>query len=169
MSDIQTEMQKVLRVWDATPPVTTLSHGFKPTNNVSRVTFDAVKNTPGCEPKYYVEQLVEEGYKKASVSSLLAQMIRQGLLRRDDQGGLRATVPEYTPLKAPSKRKVGTVKRAYAKRAEPTITEAIASMRSKNPPARVPSGSSVDSIMDDISLTDANELYRRLHKFFGAT
>lgn len=71
---------------------------FAVTNNVTRTTFDFVRDNPGHLRTHIVNCLADKGYKRSSVHSLLGQMVRQGLLRETDNG-LYANQKEYTPIK----------------------------------------------------------------------
>lgn len=88
---------------------------FKTTNNVTRETFDFVRNNPGYSRTTAAEMLAAKGFKKASTSSLLGQMIKQGLLREKD-GGVFANQTEYTPLKTSKRKQAAPAKEAPAKR-----------------------------------------------------
>lgn len=76
------------------------SHTFKPTNNVSRETFNAVRDNPRLQYKDLVRMLGNRGFNTASVGSLLTQMYNAGILAKDDMGRYTALQTEYTPIKA---------------------------------------------------------------------
>jgi hypothetical protein len=79
---------------------------FKTTNNVTRSTFNAVRDNPGCTRKVILALLETKGFKLASTTSILSQMLKQRLIREEDDGTLHANFKEYMPLKATSKPKV---------------------------------------------------------------
>lgn len=79
-------------------PTQTKPFHFAVTNNVTRTTFDFVRDNPGHSRAHIVDCLADRGYKRSSVHSLLGQMVRQGLLR-DTDNGLYANQKEYTPIK----------------------------------------------------------------------
>ena len=123
MSDIQTALSKVLNEWDKSieennqpekqmETTQTKPYLFKTTNNVTRSTFDAVRDNPGCTRKVILAMLETRGYKLASTTSILSQMVKQRLLREEDDGKLYANFKEYVPLRATSKPKVKPVKKA---------------------------------------------------------
>lgn len=72
---------------------------FQTTNNVTRVTFDFVRDNPGMTRVEVARELAKQGYKPGSVSSLLGQMLKQGMMR-ESAYLLYATTNEYTPIKA---------------------------------------------------------------------
>jgi hypothetical protein len=174
MPDIQTEMQKILQAWDQpeTTETTKETTVFKPTNNVTQATFNFVRDNSGCARNDAIRILVAQGHKKSSVSSLIGQMLRQGHIYKDSDGLLRPNAKEYTPIKSSK-----TIAKREAKAKKPKsykvitsskglaalVDEPIAQTFEHRPDIRT----SIDVIMDTVSLNDAHELYRRLHLYFG--
>jgi hypothetical protein len=177
MPDIQTEMQKILHAWEQ--PETTEqpkeSTVFKPTNNVTQATFNFVRDNSGCTRNDAIRILVSQGHKKSSVSSLIGQMLRQGHIYKDSDGLLRPNGKTYTPIKSAKTmaKREGKEKKAKsykvitskqeAKGLAALVNEPIAQALEHRPDIRT----SIDVIMDTVSLNDAHELYRRLHLYFG--
>ena len=173
MPDIQTEMQKILQSWDQ-PEITETTKEttvFKPTNNVTQATFNFVRDNSGCARNDAIRLLVSQGHKKSSVSSLIGQMLRQGHIYKDSDGLLRPNGKVYTPIKSSK-----TIANREAKAKKPKtskvrtsgglaalVNEPIAKSFNHQPDIRT----SIDVIMDTVSLNDAHELYRRLHLYFG--
>lgn len=173
MPDIQTEMQKILQAWEQpeTTETTKETTVFKPTNNVTQATFNFVRDNSGCARNDAIRLLVSQGHKKSSVSSLIGQMLRQGHIYKDSDGLLRPNAKEYTPIKSSK-----TIAKREAKVKKPKtfklktsgglaalVNEPIAEALKHQPDIRT----SIDVIMDTVSLNDAHELYRRLHLYFG--
>ena len=168
MPDLQTAMQKILQSWEQPETTTTETTKetivFKPTTNTSRACFEIVRDNPGNSKKECIRLLGLKGFKPSSTSSLLSQMTRQGLIWRDSSGGLHPNAKEYSPLKA--------VKVFKAKKASPAKTSKL-----RTSDAKVDSGiaklieqsyrTKIQTILDELSLSDAHELYRELHKYFG--
>jgi hypothetical protein len=103
MPDIASALQKALNEWEPTvdipPPAPAPTKPyFTVTNNVTRVTFNYVRDNPGKNRVEVAKDLEKQGYKPGSVSSLVGQMIKQGLIRESAQL-LYATTNEYAPLK----------------------------------------------------------------------
>ncbi len=179
MPDIQTEMQKILQAWEQpeTTETTKETTVFKPTNNVTKETFNFIRDNSGCARNDAIRILVAQGHKKSSVSSLLGQMLRQGHIYKDSDGLLRPKGKEYTPIKSsktlakreakvkkPKSYKVITSKPSQeALGLAALVNEPIAKAFNHQPDIRT----NIDIIMDTISLNDAHELYRRLHLYFG--
>ena len=171
MPDLQTEMQKVLQAWE-TPETTETKPEepmFTPTTNTSRATFEAVRDDPGLGKPYYVRKLVALGHKKSSVYSLLAQMVRQGHIWVGTSGGLHPNQKEYAPLKCTrtlqNKAKKAT-KTSKVRTSKPEVAP-VPLEEVKQAIIGKPLRSKIDTILDEISLSDAHELYRQLHKYFG--
>lgn len=182
MPDIQTEMQKILQTWEnpypqpettetiEQPKETTV---FAPTNNVSKDTFNFIRDNSGCTRNDAVRLLVLKGHKKSSVSSLLGQMLRQGHIWKDSDGLLRPNAKEYTPIKS-AKTVAKREKKAKKSKTYNVITSNPSAdetpdylTETKRAIIGKPLRSKVDAILDDISLSDAHELYRNLHQYFG--
>ena len=177
MPDLKTEMQKILHAWEQ--PETTEqpkeSTVFKPTNNVTQATFNFVRDNSGCARNDAIRILVSQGHKKSSVSSLIGQMLRQGHIYKDSDGLLRPNGKVYTPIKSAKTiaKREGKEKKAKsykvitskqeAKGLAALVNEPIAQAFEHRPDIRT----SIDVIMDTVSLNDAHELYRRLHLYFG--
>ena len=174
MPDIQTEMQKILQAWEQPETIeeTKETTMFTPTNNVTKATFNFIRDNSGCARNDAIRLLVLQGHKKSSVSSLIGQMLRQGHIWKDSDGLLRPNGTEYTPIKSsktianrekkvkkPKSYKVITSSKGLAA----LVNEPIAEALKHQPDIRT----SIDVIMDTVSLNDAHELYRRLHLYFG--
>ena len=110
MQGIQTELKSTIDGWakDDTrdDARTRLPHAFKPTNNVSRETFNAVRDNPRLQHKEIARMLANRGFNHASIGSLLTQMHNCGMIAKDDTGRYTALQAEYTPIKAVKKKKV---------------------------------------------------------------
>ena len=79
---------------------------FPVTNNITRTVFNHVRDNPGTTFALTVKSL--PNYKMESISSLLSQMSRQGMLRREGSKAryqYYAAIPEFRPLKTASQKK----------------------------------------------------------------
>jgi len=167
---------------------------FNVTNNVSRVTFDYIKNNPGSTRKEIITALEHEGFGGGSVSSLIAQMRRNKMIH--ETNGLHyADINEYRPiktLKAINKEKEAQApKRKYEKKA---VTGIGALLREKLENMPEPSQAALDAaaramefkdlsraryvslvrtqdpdeIIKKLTVFQARELYDRLKQIFSA-
>jgi hypothetical protein len=108
---------------------------FQPTNNVSRESFNAVRDNPNKTNGELIKIMKDKGFNPSSVGSLLAQMARQGIVNRDAEGRFTTTQKEYTPIKAPpttKKKKVTITKRPYVKSGKYATKTGIAALETHN-------------------------------------
>lgn len=211
MPDIQTAfkqaLSKTLADWDdegEAPSVQPVSASFsqpiKPTqeipmkkpfgitNNISRVTFDYIKNNPGSTRKEIIEALEHKGFAGGSTSSLIAQMRRNKMIH-ETNNLYYADIPEYRPIKslkaikkmeeasAPPKRKyvkksdtAGGIGALLKERLDstpmPIVSEHTAPKERKFLTTLVRTRSPED-ILKDMTVYQAHELYTHLKKMFG--
>ena len=215
MPDIQTAfktaLSKTLQQWDddgEAPPLqpvsssfpqqtnptqpTTMKKTFNITNNISRVTFDYIKNNPGSTRKEIIQALEHQGFAGGSTSSLIAQMRRNNMVHEKDNF-YYADIAEYRPIKSLKAMKkmdapIAPPKRKYEKKA---VTGIGALLREKLENMPVPSQDALDSaayamgghvnkrmislvrvkspedILKDMTVYQAHDLYRHLKEMFG--
>ena len=73
MTDIKTALSQAMSDWEEPKESTGVKGSlFKTTNNVTRSTFNAVRDTPGCKRKAILFGLERQGYKLASTTSILS-------------------------------------------------------------------------------------------------
>jgi len=191
MPDLKTEMNKVLNAWEQDEhdirarPKVSMPNGrvvFGVTNNVSRETFNFVKNNPAQTHLTITEAMAKRGFKKTSVASLLTQFVKQGMMSRDEDGVYYAEVEEYTPLKSTKKyRAEGTRKSKVVKaprsqgiaalKVEPKLKKKEASLTGVIPSAMpapvITTAWDAETIISNIGLKQAHALYKELGKYFG--
>lgn len=160
MPDLQSELKKLETLAFDDEGTTTeitmpLPHAFKPSNNVSRETFNYIKNNPGMRRVEVAKAMENRGFKKSSALALATQFAQQGMVRVAN-GGLFVAQAEYTPLKA-KKAKVAKVTAKKNKQpiitpvAEPEITPDI----------------TVKAMLSRMSILQAREMYDELKKIFA--
>jgi len=215
MPDIQTAfktaLSKTLQQWDddgEAPPLqpvsscllpptnptqtTTMKKTFNITNNISRVTFDYIKNNPGSTRKEIIQALEHQGFAGGSTSSLIAQMRRNKMIH-ETNNLYYADIDEYRPIKSLKALKkldapIAPPKRKYEKKA---VTGIGALLREKLENMPVPSQDALDAaayamgghapkrmislvrvkspedILKDMTVYQAHDLYTHLKKMFG--
>jgi hypothetical protein len=164
---------------------------FNVTNNISRVTFDYIKNNPGSTRKEIIEALEHQGFAGGSTSSLIAQMRRNNMIH-ETNNAYYADIAEYRPIKSlKAMKKLEQVpappKRKYEKKA---ITGIGALLREKmdaaidrgalDAAARVMEPAPTNKrfvslvrnqqpqdILKDMTVYQARELYDHLKQMFG--
>lgn len=85
---------------------------FGISNNVSRETFNYVRDNPGKTRKQVVQDLVAKGFKETSVSSLINQLTVANQITKGVGDVLVANVKEYIPIKAKDLKKLRASKQA---------------------------------------------------------
>jgi hypothetical protein len=159
--DLQSELKKLETLafddeGSTTEITMTLPQTFKPSNNVSRETFNYIKDNPGVTRTQVAKAMADRGFKKSSAFALSSQFARQGMVRRVDSG-LFVTQPAYTPVKSSKKIKEAKVTKVTAKPVkQPTIAQ----------PA-IDSGTSAKALLSTMSILQAREIYDELKKIFG--
>jgi hypothetical protein len=160
---------------------------FNITNNISRVTFDYIKNNPGSTRKEIIEALEHQGFAGGSTSSLIAQMRRNNMIH-ETNNAYYADIPEYRPIKSlKALRKmeapIAPPQRKYEKKATTGIgallqakLEATPNYMPDETPPIVPTrkgfvslvrNRTPESIIDNMTVYQARELYDHLKQVFG--
>jgi hypothetical protein len=171
---------------------TPMKKTFNITNNISRVTFDYIKNNPGSTRKEIIGALEHRGFAGGSTSSLIAQMRRNQMIH-ETNNAYYADIPEYRPIKSLKALKkmeapVALPKRKYEKKA---VTGIGALLREKLENTPMPSQDALDAaayamgghttkrmislvrvktphdILKDMTVYQAHELYVHLKQIFG--
>jgi hypothetical protein len=173
MPDIQSELSKVISAWE-TPaaPAPTGRKFFTATNNVTRATFDYVKAHPGLTRIDVANALDSQGYKKSSTTSILGQMLKQGLMRTEG-GGLFTTQSQYTPLKtsklAAVRKATAHPKRKYVRKNAAAKAAAYEAHENYNPTAlgNQPTEFNAEEFVNSLTLKQAKAVFEELKKVFG--
>jgi len=166
MPDIKTALTGILSEWELDnqqqeKQVKHIPH-FKVTNNVTRATFDYVKNNPRQSCKTICKALEKQGYKSASVGSLLTQFVKNGLCARDANNNYTTIANEYSPVKASKRLKTNQV----IEKAKTTRGQGIAALSPQSTPKAIPK-TDIQSILNGLSILQARALYDELKKIFG--
>ena len=177
-------------------PMTAPAHRFPIKNNISRTTFNYIRDNPGSTRKEIIIALEHIGYNEGSISSLISQMRKNRLIHTTNDL-YYADVPEYVPVKnnkamkskglKPAREPVQP-KRKYEKRA---VTGIGALLQEKLENTPMPSQDALDAaayamgghtpkrmislvrvkspedILKDMTVYQAHELYTHLKKMFG--
>ncbi len=168
----------------------TMLNLHKITNNVSRVTFNYVRDNPGSTRLEIIRELGHQGFGKGSVSSLLAQMRRSKMIH-DTNGLWYADVKEYEPIKNANYKKKP---KAKLEKKATTGLGALLKAKLENTPMPNPSQDAMDAaayamggqqpvprkafvslvrtktpqdILGDMTVYQAHELYVHLKQMFG--
>ena len=166
MADIKTALSGILSEWELDNQQQEKQVETKPyfsvTNNVTRATFDYVKNNPRQSCKTICKALEKQGYKAASVGSLLTQFVKNGLCVKDANGNYTTIANEYSPVKASKRLKTNQV----IQKAKTTRGEGIAALSPQ--PKYIPVTEwNVQAVLNEMSIVQARAMYDELKKIFG--
>lgn len=176
MNELKADINEWAKEDTQEPDVKT--YGFKPTNNVSRETFNAVRDNPNKNNGELVKIMKAKGFNASSVGSLLGQMARQGIVDRDADGRFTTKLKEYTPIKAPSiakKKKVSITKRPYVKSGKyatpptPPTQSGIAALDTHTtlPPPAPMTPFNPDEVLSTLSFPQVLALYKKIKTLLG--
>jgi hypothetical protein len=146
---------------------------FNVTNNVTRATFEFVRDNPGVMYRQALTALTAQGFKESSITALFSQMRRAGLLVRDADERYTAVGKEYVPMKATEKSNHKSVKHFTNKPAKadawtpPALLPVPPAPYEQPPSAPVVTVNDVDYLLNTLPIKQARELYDALHKIFG--
>ena len=152
MPDLKSELNKVLTEWNTPEAQPATKAYFTVTNNVTRATFDYIRDNPGKTRKEIAVVLEAKGFKTSSVTSLLGQMVKQGMVR-ESTGLLYVTTGEYTPLKSSKAMQAKVVPIVRKPKAEPT--------------PQINAAWDAETLLNNLSIKQARALYDELRKIFG--
>jgi hypothetical protein len=152
---------------------------FRTTNNVTRETFNYIKNNPNKTTPEVCEALEKRGFKESSVHSICAQLSKQGQVVKDGYTKRMVAVGnEYQPLKSASKFKALNAPKPapkvlkVVKRREAPQDAGIAAIAPKEPDTSrttlvLSRNWTAQGVVDKLSVMQARELYDLLKKIFG--
>lgn len=126
------------------------------TNNVSRVVFNCIRDNPGISRRELVKRLLAQQFKESSVTSLITQYLRGGLIR-EDGNKLYAIDNEYRSVytaNAKAKRKAIKAK-AKVKPAAQSPT-----------PAPTPEAFNPAALIESLTVYQAKLVYNELKTMF---
>lgn len=164
------KLQEAITSWETKPKG---QHRFGITNNVTRSTFNYVRDNPGCTRKSAIEALDAQGFKQASTTSLLSIMIKQRLFRQEPDGTMYANVAEYKPLMQSQKKKYSKVKtKARVPQGQSNPTLPVAHMDVDPPQKRAQlimhrTPDDMDKYIDTLNVRQAKTLMEKLKAIFG--
>jgi hypothetical protein len=124
-------------------------------NGVSRAVFDYIGENQGVQVNKAMEALVDCGFKRSSVGSLISQMVAQGMIDRTPAGYLWPLISEYRPLKSMKKKRISR-----------PVVKALAIVAKEKPDAPVVRMTSA-KVLETMSVKEAHALYLELLTMFG--
>ena len=109
---------------------------FGVSNNVSRETFNYVRDNPGKTRADVIKGLVAKGFKETSVGSLLNQLLMTGQIVRNDSNVMIVTAKEYTPINSATLKKMRAT--AQLNKAKDALAKAKAARAAKRAAKQAP-------------------------------
>ena len=198
MPDLKTALQSALNEWNQpeTTPVQTNTaptptpasnstytptkdgRYFSRTTDVTRATFEYVRDNPHRVTREVVQVLGAQGHNPSSVSSILSQMARTGLITRESDGTYWTHAREYTPVKLsalrrdrkPTKPKAAKPKAVQPKAEAPKVEAPkpkVVLTRKEAAPAPAPAAYDVDALIATLTIAQARDLFAALKRMFA--
>lgn len=155
MPDLKSELRKLEALKfddDGETNVITMPSADEQHGSVSVRLFNIIRDNPGCDRSRLLAKALAAGIGMSSSSSLLTQFTQRGLLRTvDSAGGLTyfATSQQYKPGYVKREKKADKV--AAPKAAKPATQQ----------------DTSVQDLLNTMSIVKARALYDELKKIFG--
>lgn len=166
MPDLKSELSKVINAWEPEPAKEEPKPYFSVTNNVCRSTFEYIRDNPGKTRKEVCNTLLARGYKTASTTTLIGQMVKQSHVR-ESNGLLYAIKPEYEALKGS---KAWAKLQAAPRKHVTLVSKSTGKVFNPRPAQEAPQINSAwdaDVMLNSLSIVQARALYDSLRKIFG--
>jgi transcriptional/translational regulatory protein YebC/TACO1 len=166
------ELHKIIDSWNDEKPAQELPRPFnghgRIINNISRITFETVRDNPNRTVPELTAIITKRGLKASSVSSLINQMQRNGMVTRSKSGRISTHLKEYQPIKNLSQIKKAAARQGIVslprneKIEMPAPTPAVVA-------APAPRAFDADAMLSTLSFKDAVTLFLALQKMFNST
>jgi hypothetical protein len=171
MPDIKSALEKALNEWEppvvAKPEPASDNPYFTVTNNVTRITFNYVRDNPGKTRKEVALALLTQGFKTSSVTSLLGQMVKQGMMR-ESADLLYVTTNDYAPLKSSKKVKAMAEKpQEQQRKIVKIVNTRTGEVVNPKPTPQINAAWDAETLLNNLSIKQARALYDELRKIFG--
>jgi hypothetical protein len=183
MPDLQSALSQALQEWDKdithSQKVTTMETKttekkkplFPVTTNVTRRTFQFVKDNPGVRHSHIMMWAKTENLNPDSAVAVAAACARQGQMRKDERGGFHAIVPEYQPIKnggKPIAKKTKKNSGTMSPKKEQFVPSDVPSVPKEQPkpPATPILPMTATNIINNINVHEAKALWLALNEIF---
>jgi len=154
-----TNLNTLIDQWaeaEATTMTQETTRNRRVTNNISRSMFECIRDNPGITRRDLVKRLLAQQFKESSVTSLITQFLRGGLIR-DGGNGLYAVGDEY--------RSVYTAYKARKKARKTTAKATTAPPPAPTPPS-VPAAFNPAALIESLTVYQAKLVYNELKAMF---
>lgn len=186
-------LHNTLKAWEQDEKETQLekpvtigkTHLFEVTTNVSRETFNFVRDNPGCNMAQIKQAMQDRGFNTGSVGSLLTQFVYQKQIHRGVDGSHTIISKEYAPLMTRAKwDKLNGLTPRQVRRKEKLKKELTAIKQKKHAEAAgisalpvqekkeitsilISRGWTAQGVVDKLTVMQARQLYDLLKQIFG--
>ncbi len=176
MPDLKSALQSVLNEWNQPEQTVQTQHKpnlppfFTRTTDVTRETFNYVRDNPHRTTRQIRDALVAKGHKDSSVSALVSQMSRTGIITREKDGTYFTNLQEYSPVKLSKLRKARNTPTptGRAPKAEAPKPKVVLTRKEAAPVAPAPRVvNSIDELISTLTIAQAKELFDKLRKMFA--
>jgi hypothetical protein len=178
MPDLKSALQSVLNEWNQPEQTVQTQHKpnlppfFTRTTDVTRETFNYVRDNPHRTTRQIRDALVAKGHKDSSVSALVSQMSRTGIITRAPNGTYFTNLQEYSPVKLSKLRKARNTPTPTGRNPKADKPKVVLT-RKEVPAAPAPVASaprvvnSIDELISTLTIAQAKELFDKLRKMFA--
>lgn len=177
MPDLKSALQSVLNEWNQPEQTVQTQHKpnlppfFTRTTDVTRETFNYVRDNPHRTTRQIRDALVAKGHKDSSVSALVSQMSRTGIITRAPNGTYFTNLQEYSPVKLSKLRKArntptptGRAPKVEAPKPKVVLTRKEVAPA---PVAPVTPAYDVDALISTLTIAQARDLFAALKRMFA--
>jgi hypothetical protein len=171
MPDLKSALQSALNEWNQpeqtvqTQPQPNLPPFFTRTTDVTRETFNYVRDNPHRTTREIRDALGAQGHKESSVSSILSQMSRTGIITREKDGTYWTNAREYSPVKLSKLRRARNTPTPTGRSLKPKVVLTRKEAAPVAPAPRVVN--SIDELISTLTIAQAKELFDKLRKMFA--
>ena len=180
MTDIKTALSSALKEWDTDKDSITkedkkmdarsnMPQTFRTTNNITRMTFEYVRDNPGLTAKQVGEHIASLGLKAHSAIAMMSASVGCGMMRRDEHSRYYTTVNEYSPIKKPKPKGTPNI---GSKAPKPITSKGIKALLGtptrgvQESQAKIEVPLTNDYILSRLDVRQALSLYRELISIF---
>ena len=177
MHDLKSALEAALNDWNQPEQTVQTQHKpnlppfFTRTTDVTRETFNYVRDNPHRTTRQIRDALVAKGHKDSSVSALLSQMSRTGIITRAPNGTYFTNLQEYSPVKLSKLRQArntptptGRAPKVEAPKPKVVLTRKEVAPA---PVAPVTPAYDVDALISTLTIAQARDLFAALKRMFA--
>lgn len=161
---------KTVREWAIDDERARIPREPKYTGFLTRDLFLYIQANPKSTMKQVEKAIVQLPYKynKGSCGTLMSQMVKAGLLSRDEESRYSAAAESYTPVNKNKTRKRYTTTNKRPSVVKQASTKAGPLPKAVEAAPKMTTASELDQLLTRLTFVQALELYKRLRDMLGA-